>query len=231
MDYALRAAGCVQSMAQAADADGGFPGRMAVFAWHGIPGGIETILILFVVGLGLLGSFSRLPVSKRLGGFGSQRRRFRFRGPAAQLPGADRGAAGGSALPAPAAGDDLGGRYGGISGGQGDRAHADGAGPESQNTWEGAAANLLGSVVVALVAARWLDASAVTLLALGAAANLAGQVGDLLESSYKRSAGVKDSGQLLPGHGGMLDRIDSLTLAAPVAWWYLWMLTLSGHLR
>jgi phosphatidate cytidylyltransferase len=87
-------------------------------------------------------------------------------------------------------------------------------------TWEGAAANLLGSVLVGLAFARWLDVDAANMMAMAALANIAGQAGDLLESAYKRSAGVKDSGTLLPGHGGMLDRIDALLLAAPVVWYY-----------
>ncbi len=100
-----------------------------------------------------------------------------------------------------------------------------------KKTWEGAAANLLGSVLAGYLASPWLPIPALSVLGLAAVANLAGQAGDLLESAYKRSASVKDSGQLLPGHGGMLDRIDSLTLAAPMAWCYLWWFASTGRLR
>lgn len=90
-----------------------------------------------------------------------------------------------------------------------------------RKTWEGAAGNVAGSLMVAGIFSRWLDVSLTHLLAIALLANVAGQLGDLVESAYKRGAGMKDSGTLLPGHGGMLDRVDALIFAAPVVWAYL----------
>jgi phosphatidate cytidylyltransferase len=93
-----------------------------------------------------------------------------------------------------------------------------------KKTWEGAVANVIASALVAIAFARWMQLDTLTLIAIATAANIAGQAGDLIESAYKRGAAVKDSGALLPGHGGMLDRIDSLILAAPVVWvLYQWL--------
>jgi phosphatidate cytidylyltransferase len=87
-------------------------------------------------------------------------------------------------------------------------------------TWEGAAANFLGALFVAALFGYWSKISPAHVLAMGAAGSIAGQVGDLFESAWKRNAGVKDSGTIIPGHGGMLDRIDALILAAPAVWYY-----------
>ena len=89
-----------------------------------------------------------------------------------------------------------------------------------KKTWEGAAANLLGSAIVGVALFRWLNIEAFQAVLMACLANVAGQAGDLLKSAYKRGAGVKNSGTLLPGHGGILDRIDALILAAPVVWYY-----------
>jgi phosphatidate cytidylyltransferase len=92
-----------------------------------------------------------------------------------------------------------------------------------KKTWEGAIGGLVGSLLVGLAFSYWIKEPVPQMLAMAGVGSIAGQVGDLLESAYKRSAGVKDSGALLPGHGGILDRIDALILAIPVVWYY-WIL-------
>lgn len=112
-----------------------------------------------------------------------------------------------------------------------------------KKTWEGAAASLIASVVVGWLLFGHAERISLSLLRAGLikrpdglygsevpmmgtiilltiALNIAAQLGDLVESLIKRGAGVKDSGAILPGHGGMLDRIDALLFAAPVLWYY-----------
>ena len=112
-----------------------------------------------------------------------------------------------------------------------------------KKTWEGAAASLVGSVAVGWLLFRYalplssalLQAGLIErrdglfgleqpamgpIIVLTIILNFAAQLGDLVESLIKRGAGVKDSGSILPGHGGMLDRVDALLFAAPVLWYY-----------
>jgi phosphatidate cytidylyltransferase len=110
-------------------------------------------------------------------------------------------------------------------------------------TWEGAIASILASVIIGTL---WIQhAQSISaffmrfglidrrdgmwgleqpqlwpIVLLSAVVNLAAQLGDLVESLIKRGAGVKDSGTILPGHGGMLDRIDAMLFAVPVVWAY-----------
>ena len=92
-----------------------------------------------------------------------------------------------------------------------------------KKTWEGSVGGALGAVLVAvalkLTLISFLDWSHVVALAL--ICGVVSQVGDLAESRFKRSVGVKDSGRMLPGHGGLLDRFDAALLAVPLAYLYL----------
>lgn len=112
-------------------------------------------------------------------------------------------------------------------------------------SWEGAIASVVASVAMAFLVlhfrhdlSEWFSPAGsfrfdfgtsyipigtikpIHAIVLGIVTNIAAQFGDLFESALKRGAGVKDSGTLLPGHGGMLDRIDALLFAVPVVWYY-----------
>ncbi|HTR31153.1 MAG TPA: phosphatidate cytidylyltransferase [Puia sp.] len=97
-----------------------------------------------------------------------------------------------------------------------------------KKTWEGTIGGIVLAIgVMGLLAWLLRDEPAVALfsvadwMTVAAIASIAGTFGDLLESKLKRMAGVKDSGRIMPGHGGFLDRFDSLLIATPFAWAYL----------
>jgi phosphatidate cytidylyltransferase len=92
-------------------------------------------------------------------------------------------------------------------------------------TWEGALGGLAASVLLSALWSLWRQPSLdPKILLLAAATAVAAQFGDLAESAVKRGAGVKDSSTLIPGHGGLYDRLDAMLLAAPVFFCGLWLI-------
>ena len=90
-----------------------------------------------------------------------------------------------------------------------------------KKSWEGFFGGIAGAVVLGLVAARVMDGSCWVWAGLALVAAATGGLGDLVESMFKRAAGVKDSGTLIPGHGGVLDRFDAMLLSAPFVFVYM----------
>ena len=95
-----------------------------------------------------------------------------------------------------------------------------------KKTWEGTIGGAMLAVVAVVLLGRTLtNLSYQTLVIVSATAAITGTIGDLIESKFKRMASVKDSGHILPGHGGFFDRFDSLLLAGPSVWLMLTLFT------
>lgn len=85
-----------------------------------------------------------------------------------------------------------------------------------KKTWEGLYGGILLALIIAFLVSKLIKVNLIYFMILAFVVVLFSVIGDLLESLFKREAGLKDSGQYLPGHGGLLDRMDSLTAAAPI---------------
>lgn len=95
-----------------------------------------------------------------------------------------------------------------------------------KKSWEGFVGGIVGSVAMGAIAACVLEESYLVWMGLALIVAIMSVVGDLVESMFKRDAGVKDSGNILPGHGGILDRFDALIVSAPFALIYLYIVAI-----
>jgi phosphatidate cytidylyltransferase len=96
-------------------------------------------------------------------------------------------------------------------------------------SWEGAIAGFLTGIVATVLWSLWrLGEIRLPLLLVAAATGIAAQLGDLFESLLKRGVNVKDSGSLIPGHGGFFDRMDAMLFAGPVMLAGLWLIAHDG---
>jgi phosphatidate cytidylyltransferase len=92
-----------------------------------------------------------------------------------------------------------------------------------KKTWEGTIGGIILCIVVMIFIGDLMGLERVDSICISAIASIAGTFGDILESKLKRMAGVKDSGHIMPGHGGFLDRFDSLLVATPFVWLYVYL--------
>ncbi len=92
-----------------------------------------------------------------------------------------------------------------------------------KKTWEGTIGGIILCIVVMIFIGDLMGLERIHSIFIASIASVAGTFGDLLESKLKRMAGVKDSGHIMPGHGGFLDRFDSLLVATPFVWLYVYL--------
>jgi phosphatidate cytidylyltransferase len=92
-----------------------------------------------------------------------------------------------------------------------------------KKTWEGTIGGIILCIVIMIFIGDLMGLERIDSICISAIASIAGTFGDLLESKLKRRAGVKDSGHIMPGHGGFLYRFDSLLVATPFVWLYVYL--------
>ena len=96
-------------------------------------------------------------------------------------------------------------------------------------TWEGSIGGLAMSLLGGALIGSWIHLQLPFSLGLALLCGISGQIGDLCESALKRDLGVKDFGDVIPGHGGILDRIDSILFSAPLGYYFIWFFLIRPH--